>query len=90
MAYQSRLRAIPRARAAQTAAVLDAGLRAYMLRVYNWMASGLLLTGIVAYGIANTGVAATRSTRCVQTARRSAARARPRWPTWPCSRRWPS
>jgi hypothetical protein len=41
-------------RAAETAAVLDAGLRAYMLRVYNWMASGLVLTGLVAYGIANT------------------------------------
>jgi FtsH-binding integral membrane protein len=40
-------------RAAETAAVLDVGLRAYMLRVYNWMASGLLLTGIVAYGIAS-------------------------------------
>ena len=25
-----------------------------MLRVYNWMASGLLLTGIIAYAIANT------------------------------------
>ena len=34
------------------AAAVDAGLRAYMLRVYNWMASGLLLTGIVAYAIA--------------------------------------
>jgi FtsH-binding integral membrane protein len=40
-------------RAADTAAVLDAGLRAYMLRVYNWMTSGLLVTGIVAYGIAS-------------------------------------
>ena len=39
---------------ASSAAVLDAGLRAYMLRVFNWMASGLLLTGIVAYGIAHT------------------------------------
>ena len=37
-------------------AVLDAGLRAYMLRVYNWMASGLLLTGVVAYSIANTSL----------------------------------
>jgi len=36
------------------AAAVDAGLRSYMLRVYNWMASGLLLTGIVAYFIANT------------------------------------
>ncbi len=34
--------------------VLDAGLRAYMLRVFNWMASGLLVTGIVSYGIAHT------------------------------------
>jgi FtsH-binding integral membrane protein len=33
---------------------IDEGLRAYMRRVYNWMASGLLLTGIVAYGISNT------------------------------------
>jgi FtsH-binding integral membrane protein len=39
---------------AASAAVLDAGLRAYMLRVFNWMASGLLLTGVVAYGIAHT------------------------------------
>ncbi|MBY0432186.1 MAG: Bax inhibitor-1/YccA family protein [Rhodospirillales bacterium] len=30
------------------AAVYDLGLRAYMLRVYNFMASGLALTGIVA------------------------------------------
>ena len=36
------------------AAAVDAGLRSYMLRVYNWMASGLLLTGIFAYGIAST------------------------------------
>ena len=35
------------------AAAIDAGLRAHMLRVYNWMASGLLLTGIVAYLIAS-------------------------------------
>jgi FtsH-binding integral membrane protein len=38
------------------AAALDAGLRAYMLRVYNWMASGLALTGIVAYAVANTSL----------------------------------
>ena len=29
---------------------LDLGLRQYMLRVYNYMASGLVLTGIFAYG----------------------------------------
>ncbi len=56
MAYSPDFRAYPRASAATTAAVLDAGLRAYMLRVYNWMASGLLLTGAVAYGIANTSL----------------------------------
>jgi FtsH-binding integral membrane protein len=43
-------------RAAETAAVLDVGLRAYMLRVYNWMSSGLVLTGLVAYGIANSSL----------------------------------
>jgi FtsH-binding integral membrane protein len=39
---------------AASAAALDTGLRAYMLRVYNWMCSGLALTGIVAYAVANT------------------------------------
>ena len=28
---------------------IDAGLRAYMIRVYNYMASGVALTGIVAW-----------------------------------------
>lgn len=40
------------------AAAVDAGLRAYMLRVFNWMASGLLLTGIVALVIASNQQAA--------------------------------
>ncbi|MGE0748563.1 MAG: Bax inhibitor-1 family protein, partial [Rhodospirillales bacterium] len=35
-------------------AAYDAGLRSYMLSVYNYMASGLALTGIVAYIIAAT------------------------------------
>jgi FtsH-binding integral membrane protein len=39
---------------ATTVSTVDAGLRAHMLRVYNYMASGLLLTGIVAYVVANT------------------------------------
>jgi hypothetical protein len=56
MAYSPDFRAYPKASAATTAAVVDAGLRAYMLRVYNWMASGLLLTGVVAYAIANTSL----------------------------------
>ena len=39
-----------------TQAQVDEGLRSYMLRVYNYMASGLALTGITAYVIANTGL----------------------------------
>jgi FtsH-binding integral membrane protein len=38
-------------------AARDAGLRSYMLSVYNYMASGVLLTGIVALTLAMTGVA---------------------------------
>jgi FtsH-binding integral membrane protein len=41
-------------RAEAEAAEIDIGLREYMLRIYNYMASGLALTGIVAYGSANT------------------------------------
>ena len=40
------------------AGAVDLGLRAYMLRVYNWMASGLVLTGLVAYGIAHSQLSA--------------------------------
>ncbi len=36
----------------QTQTIFDAGLRAHMLRVYNIMASGLALTGIIAYMVA--------------------------------------
>ena len=35
--------------AAGTAAEIDQGLRSYMLKVYNYMASALALSGIVAY-----------------------------------------
>ena len=40
------------ARQAQEAAVVDVGLRQYMLGVYNYMASGLALTGMVAAFVA--------------------------------------
>ena len=33
------------------AGVVDQGLRAYMIRVYNYMASGVAITGVVAYAI---------------------------------------
>ncbi|MFL6858966.1 MAG: Bax inhibitor-1/YccA family protein [Allosphingosinicella sp.] len=36
-------------------AAFDAGLRSYMLSVYNYMASGVLLTGIVALAMAYSG-----------------------------------
>jgi FtsH-binding integral membrane protein len=41
---------------AADAAQIDVGLRQYMLRVYNYMASGLLLSGIVALAVTNTGL----------------------------------
>ncbi len=36
---------------------VDAGLRSYMLSIYNYMASGILLSGIVALGFAQSGMA---------------------------------
>ena len=39
-------------------AARDVGLRSYMLKVYNYMASGVLLTGIVALLFASSGMAA--------------------------------
>jgi FtsH-binding integral membrane protein len=50
------------------AAVIDAGLRAYMLRVYNYMAVGLIITGVAALAIYMASVtgdpsSATRVTR---------------------------
>jgi len=54
----------PRATAAPAAtrggvadAAFDAGLRSYMLSIYNYMASGVLLTGVVAMLFANSGLA---------------------------------
>src|SRR5271169_3597242 len=35
-------------------AEIDEGLRSYMLRVYNYMASGLALTGIVAFAVSSS------------------------------------
>ncbi len=39
--------------------VIDAGLRAYMLRVYNYMAAGLAITGVVAYAFYSMAVVHT-------------------------------
>ena len=43
----------PRTGAAATTAAIDVGLRAYMLRVYNYMLAALALTGVTAWAIAN-------------------------------------
>ena len=43
--------------AGSQSAAYDAGLRSYMLSVYNYMASGVLLTGIVALLFAKSGFA---------------------------------
>lgn len=42
------------ARGAEVA--IDAGLRAHMLRVYNYMTIGLVLTGVAAYVVVNTSL----------------------------------
>ncbi|MDE1996522.1 MAG: Bax inhibitor-1/YccA family protein, partial [Rhizobiaceae bacterium] len=44
--YQNR---VPQS-GAQSGAMIDEGLRAYMLKVYNLMALGLVITGAAAYG----------------------------------------
>ena len=40
-------------------AEIDTGLRQFLLSVYNYMGSGLVLTGLVAYGAAETGLYAS-------------------------------
>ncbi len=50
--FDTRARTMSRAQAHD--AQIDVGLRQYMLRVYNYMASGLALTGIVAYLASST------------------------------------
>lgn len=45
--------------AAAEAGQYDAGLRAYMLRVYNYMAIGLALTGLTAYALFHASTAGT-------------------------------
>lgn len=42
--------------AAGTESVVDAGLRQYMIKVYNYMSGGLCITALVAYLIANTSI----------------------------------
>jgi len=53
MAYDWQNRAAARP---ATWADVDTGLRQYMLRVYNYMGAALVLTGLVAYGAAASGL----------------------------------
>ncbi|HVZ50615.1 MAG TPA: Bax inhibitor-1/YccA family protein [Pseudolabrys sp.] len=52
---------------AARAAEIDAGLRAYMLRVYNYMAAGVALTGVVAWFTFNAAVTTNEAGRLVLT-----------------------
>ena len=48
--YETQERYMPRA--GVDAAAFDEGLRSYMLRIYNYMASAVALSGIVAFLVA--------------------------------------
>jgi FtsH-binding integral membrane protein len=48
-------------------ATRDDGLRGYMLKVYNWMSAGLAITGLVAWGMFTTGLAALMATSTLAT-----------------------
>ena len=48
---------------ADRAVAVDAGLRAYMIRVYNYMAAAVALTGVVAWLTFNAAVATDRRRR---------------------------
>ena len=57
MSYHSALNHTPtRPSNGADLAAIDVGLRQYMLRVYNFMAAGLGLTGVVAYTSVTTGL----------------------------------
>src|SRR6516225_12190929 len=57
MSYNSRFdhNAGPLGTYAGPAAEIDLGLRQHMMRVYNFMAAGLAVTGVVAYAAIATG-----------------------------------
>ena len=52
-----------RARSRADTFAIDEGLRAYMIRVYNYMGIGLVLTGVVAYAFYTMAVRAIRRRR---------------------------
>jgi hypothetical protein len=56
MSYHSPLDRGLSGRSAYRTEAIDQGLRRYMLRVYNFMAGGLAVTGLVAYAAVATGL----------------------------------
>ena len=56
MSYDSNNRWSASANTAIPQVGLDVGLRNYMLRVYNYMAGGLAITGVIAYFAAASGL----------------------------------
>jgi len=56
MSYDSNNRWSASANTAIPQVGIDVGLRSYMLRVYNYMAGGLAITGVVAYFAAASGL----------------------------------
>jgi len=62
--YDRNVAAFPGARAGQSVAV-DAGLRAHMIRVYNYMATAVGLTGVVAWFTYNAAVVTNEAGRIV-------------------------
>ena len=52
---------------AEGAAAIDAGLRAYMIRIYNYMAAGVALTGVVAWLTFNAAVQTSAAGQLVLT-----------------------
>ncbi len=52
---------------AASAAEIDAGLRAYMIRIYNYMAAGVALTGVVSWVTFNAATTTNEAGRLVLT-----------------------
>ena len=61
---------------------MDAGLRAHMLRVYNYMLGGLALTGALAYRVANAPPVARRCSSTGRSANGAAWRMSASWAGW--------
>jgi FtsH-binding integral membrane protein len=64
MAFSPDFRTLPGASGTAQTAVFDAGLRAYMLRIFNWMASGLVLTGACSTSSGRTAASTPLGSAC--------------------------